>query len=138
MVAPATPTGVDTNLSLLALENLTLTLTATDSNSFASAGALSVWITQLPSYGILYQTMDGITLDSAITTIPSPVSNPNFSVIYVNTAATALYSGLSVLYTEMIMWQPSLTYNGTVIQSAVSEPAKHTVATPLNIHGYRI
>jgi len=120
VVAPATPAGAQSPMSLLALANLTLTLTSADTNGFAIAGALSVWITQLPSYGALYQTTDGVTLGTPITTVPWSVANSNFSVIYMNTAATAPYGGLSVLYTDTIRWQPRLTYNGTIIKSAMS------------------
>ena len=108
-------------MSLPALANLTLTLAAIDSNSFAIAGALSVWITELPSDGSLYQTSDGVTMSSQITTVPTAVTHPSFIVIYANTAATAPYSEVPVLYNDAVVWQPQLTYNGTVIKSAVSQ-----------------
>ena len=121
MVAPATPAGASSSLSTFPLANATLTLTAVDTNSFAIAGALSVWITQLPSHGSLYQTSDGITLGPRLTSVPAAITNPNLTVIYVNTAAPAIYSGLSVLYIDVVLWQPRLTYNGTVIKSALSK-----------------
>lgn len=101
-------------------------MTATDVNTLlAINGVLSVWITQLPSSGALYQTSDGVTLGAQITTTPSLVTNSNFSVVYVNTAATAPFGGISVLYTDTILWQPRLTYNATAITSSVSMPQNH-------------
>lgn len=104
---------------VLALSDVVVTLTPVDGNSFATAGAASVRITQLPSFGTLYQTSDGISQGAPITAIPSLVTNSNFSVMYVNTAPTAPYSGLAVMYTDSFLWQPQLTYNGTVFNFSV-------------------
>jgi len=55
-------------------------------NGVGDSGTLSAKITSLPSGGTLYQTSDGITLGSPITSVPTNVSNPNMQVIYVPNA----------------------------------------------------
>jgi uncharacterized repeat protein (TIGR01451 family) len=56
-----------------------IVLTGTD----ADHAPLTASITSLPAHGTLYQTVDGVNPTTAITTVPTAVSNPSNAVIYV-------------------------------------------------------
>lgn len=82
VVAPALVSNL--SLSVNAGTSLTLGLNISDINVAPISSVLSVWITSLPSYGQLVQTVDGIQLGAAISTVPSLVSNAQHQLIYVS------------------------------------------------------
>lgn len=79
-LSPNTP-PVATSQTVTFLEDSTsaITLNGTD----ADGDALTAQITSLPAAGVLYQTSDGSSLGTAITTVPSMVTNAQGKVIYV-------------------------------------------------------
>lgn len=98
----------------------TVDLSCEDPNIPVNPSALSVSITSGPSSGVLYQTWDGVSLGAVITTFPSAVTSPTFTVIYVNTEPTTDYDGLPTLYQDSFQYVASVTYYSTLVPANVA------------------
>ena len=57
---------------------ITVTLQGSDPDN----DPITAYLTQLPAFGSLFQTADGVSLGAAITTVPAAVTSPSRHVIY--------------------------------------------------------
>jgi uncharacterized repeat protein (TIGR01451 family) len=78
MTVNTAPVASPQNITLLEDGSTLITLQGTD----ADYDALTAAITALPAHGTLFQTADGVTPTTAITAVPTAVSNPSNKIVF--------------------------------------------------------